>query len=125
MLKKPCPKSVNDIDLTEEIKEYVLTNRKWHHPPPPKQPPQTQTQVINNTIFFNNYIASIDCEEKLDTYMKFNNKEIICVEDKIEQKYQQRSSKLENNEFKISYELGREDFLDIIDDISLVKDNRL
>ena len=28
-LKKPCPKTKNVIDLTNEIKEFVLANRIW------------------------------------------------------------------------------------------------
>ena len=27
--KKPCPKCINDIDLTDEIKEYILSNRVY------------------------------------------------------------------------------------------------
>jgi hypothetical protein len=29
-LKKPCPKSYNDITLTDEIKKYVIVNRVYH-----------------------------------------------------------------------------------------------
>ena len=28
--KKPCPKILNDIELTDEIKDYILTNRVYH-----------------------------------------------------------------------------------------------
>lgn len=121
-LKKPCPQSANNIQLTDEIKEYVLQNRVWHPPITPKEP--SPTQIINNIMCINNYIASIDTFEKLTKYMTYNKKHTIDIEEKLDGMFRNRVEKLENDTFKHAYELDRDDFLNIIDDVSLIKDNK-
>jgi hypothetical protein len=49
-----CPAYKNDIELTDEIKEYILKNRVYQIPKPPKTPKKPQTIIItpnrNNEI---------------------------------------------------------------------------
>ena len=121
-LKKPCPKLVNDIHLTNEIKDYILANRTWKSKIQP--PPPTTIQIINTLNQQNNcinyYIANLDPIEKLNKFISYKESDIIPIEDRIENKYGNIISKLENDKFKYGFELDREALLNIVDDISLV-----
>ena len=123
-LKKPCPKLVNDIELTIEIKEYILTNRKWHQKKTDVVSQTSPYQVINNinqqNICVNNYIAALDAIEKLNKYMTYTEKNIVTYEERIENKYKKDVYKLENDKFKYGYELDRDALLNIMDEISQV-----
>lgn len=63
-LLKPCPKSENDIELTEEIKQKILRDRVYHIPK--QTPQQIFIQQINNNQQINNYIAKMDTIDKID-----------------------------------------------------------
>lgn len=52
--KKPCPKTRNDIELTEEIKQYILNNRIYNIP----KEKQEKTQIVS--------------KKKLNTYTCFS-----------------------------------------------------
>lgn len=92
-LKKPCPATILDIQLTDDIKKYVLDNRVYH---PPKQ---TQQQIfnqqinINNTI--NNYITKKDFQEKLEQYLGYNDTNLLEYQDTIETKYEKQVDRFE------------------------------
>lgn len=60
---KPCPKQLNNIDLTDDIKEFVLANRIYH-PPKNETLSLTQTINVNNTVV--NYIDDVDTLRLLD-----------------------------------------------------------
>ena len=53
---KPCPKQLNNIDLTDDIKEFILANRIYHQPIH-EADSVTQTININNTVV--NYVDDI------------------------------------------------------------------
>ena len=63
MLLKPCPKTENDISLTDDIKDCIMKNRVYHIPK------QTQTQIliqqINNNQQINNFVSKMDTFEKI------------------------------------------------------------
>ncbi len=77
--KQQCPRVLRDIELTEEIKQYILRNRVWH--PPPKQRRQPAQQNIYQTFNqINNFVNTIDSFEKLQLIMQHNNKDIETVD---------------------------------------------
>lgn len=76
--KKPCPKIANDIELTPEIKEYILANRIYRIPAPP--PPAT---TINYNTQINNYVNGIDACQQLAHLMTHNDQTLIDLEDKV------------------------------------------
>lgn len=125
-LKKPCPKIINDIDLTEDVKLFVLTNRKWLIKKPDAIVTQTGStlQIIQSitqqNICVNNFIANMDTMEKLSKYISYTDKNMISYEERIENKYKRNVYKLENDKFKYGYELDREDLMNIMDEISQV-----
>lgn len=109
--KNMCPGSENDIELTDEIKQYIIENRVYHIPKT-KDPLH---QTINNYNVMNNFIASMDVVEKLQRFTEFNNNNVESFEKTIEDKYKKKVKFLEQNQ---GLHLNAEDFIDIIDDVS-------
>jgi hypothetical protein len=120
--KTPCPKLRNDIELTNEIKEYVLQNRIYKIANVPMQ--QVINQTINNYNVIQNFISGMDVMDKLNKYMEYNKKEIIDFEDKVEESYMLTSKRLDEDKFKYGFELRTRDILEIIDKISSIPDNK-
>lgn len=121
-LKKHCPATTNDIELTDAIKDYIMANRVYHIPKAPKTPapPINQfNQQINNTNVIQNYVASMDVVEKLEKYMAYNNTSINSFEKTIEDRYNKKSRYLERDQ---GLNLSTEDLIGIVDKVSVAKD---
>ena len=69
-LRKPCPATEQDIEITQEVKDYILINRIYHTP---EQPQQTIYNYINNNQQINNIIADMDAIQNLEAYFQSNN----------------------------------------------------
>jgi len=126
--KKPCPKIINDIELTDEIKQYILDNRIYKIPVVP-----TTSQVTNNINYSNNtnniinsnntvynFIANMDTIEKITKYTEHTKIDIIDFTQNVEDKFSSKAKRLENNNFKYGFKLENSDFLDIINEISYI-----
>lgn len=112
-LKKPCPKSKNNIDLTEDIKEHILKNRVYKI-----EVEKTVTQVFNNYQTNYNMIASMDTLGKLTKYMNYCDLKIKGFEETVEDKFLKKAQYLESNKYKGTFTLDQSNFLEIIDEIS-------
>ncbi len=117
---KHCPKKKHDIELTEEVKQYVLTNRVWHF----KKQARTKTvynslliQQTNNNII-NNHISELLPEAKIDLYMQHTNQKLLTLDNKVEMKYRDQVDKLDADGYKYDFFLNKDDFYNIIDEIS-------
>ena len=116
-LKKQCPSLSNDIELTDEIKQYILDNRIYKIPEI-----KAPTNIITNYNQINNYISSMDLQEKLEKYIKFKNIEILDFEDQIEDHFESHIKKLDMNRYS-SYRLDFDDMLDVIDKVTYISKN--
>jgi hypothetical protein len=74
---KGCPATKNDIELTDEIKEFVLKNRVYQIPKPPKTPKKPQTVIITQKK--TNEVKEIKKREK----NKNENNEIVEIKNYI------------------------------------------
>jgi hypothetical protein len=115
-LLKPCPKTENNIELTNEIKEHILTNRVYNVPKPVTTN-QTINNYINNHNTVNNFISNIDFMDKLSKYMSYNNLQLIDYGDTIKEKYSRTIHRLEKNMIR-DYKLTFNELLDILDKVS-------
>lgn len=119
--KNPCPQTQNILQLTDEVKEHILTNRVYIIP--------NQNKIINQTInnynYMQNYVSSMDVLEKLTKYAEHHKIELINFEDKINETYMLTSKKLNEDKFKYGYQLNTEDFMNIVDNISSILDNKM
>ncbi len=117
--KKICPGSENKIDLTDEIKDDILKNRIYKIPKEDKTPTLIQNIQYNNTM--NNYIKNLDTIEKLTKLMDYREKEIIMIEDSMEQNFSVRVDKMKADSFKFGYNIDENRLFDIIDEISRIR----
>lgn len=116
MRRLKCPAQVNDIDLTEEIKQYILDNRFYVIP---KQ--MTSLQTINNYNIMNNFISNLDPLTKLDKVIKYKNANLIPFDTSIDFRFQDTRLKLENDQGHHAFR--DDDIFGIIDNITKVSDN--
>jgi hypothetical protein len=117
--KTPCPKLLNDITLTDEIKEYILQNRVYHIS---KTEPKTTQQIINQTINnynqINNIVINMEFHDKLEKYMTHTKREVIDFEEDIEDRFADKAMRLERDKYRHGFCLTANDFADIFDQIS-------
>ncbi len=120
--KNECPGTRNDIELTDEIKEKILKNRKYIIPKPPKEEkPTTIINNIQNNNTMNNYIKNMDSLEKINKYMNYNDLDLLSIEEDLENKFSARVDKLEGNKFKFGYDIDENRLFDIIEEICKIR----
>jgi hypothetical protein len=114
---KVCPGAVNDIELTDEIKEHVMNNRVFHVPLA-VDPTKITNHVINNYNTMNNFVANLDCVEKIMCLASYKQLELMDFETKVEEEYQRNVKRLEKDSFKHGFTLRHQDFMQIIDTLT-------
>ncbi len=117
--KKPCPATENDMELTDTIKEYILANRIYKVPKEDKQPTFIQNIQYNNTMY--NYVNKLDTIDKLTKLMDYKDKELLFLEEDMEDNFKIRVDNMKNNNFKYGYNIDESRLFDIIDEISRIK----
>lgn len=122
--KNICPAITENINLTDEIKEYVLANRIYK---PLQDIPKHNfiNATINNYNTINNFIANMDVIEKLMKYTGHKNIEILDFEDKVDLYYHRHVKKLETSLEKTNVQLNLHDMYDIIDAMSDICDGEI
>jgi hypothetical protein len=118
--KKECPKCVNTIELTEEIKQHILKHRIYHLPEKPISPQQVINQTINYNNTINNLITNMDTIDKLTKFVNFNDSKLINVDDKIAKRFQKNVARLEAN--KQDQDIDKHILLEMIDQVCSLTD---
>jgi len=118
---KPCPMFDNDIELTDEIKEYVLVNHIYRVPKKKQTPNTVINQVINNFQQINNVVTQMDPIDKLNKIVEHKKIDLIEFDDYVETTYDTNIKQLESGKLKY-YSLNKADFLNIIDTLTCVTD---
>lgn len=118
--KKICPALENDIELTDEVKEYILLNRIYRVKVEPNI--TFNTQIINNNNIMNNTINNMNDIEKIEKH--FNHKDIqlkplftLCDE-----KYSRDIKKLQKANGNLTHCLSKEELYDTIEKIVKIND---
>ena len=114
--KKPCPSSKNDIELTDEIKNYILDNRVYNMTKT-EITPTTVHNTINNFHVINALISNMDPLEKLTKYIDYKNLEITDIDDHLEETFVLKSKRLEGNKLK-HFSLSIPDMLEVVDGVT-------
>jgi hypothetical protein len=115
--KKPCPKSVNDVDLNDDIRQYILKNRVYHIQVTAST---TINQTINQYNQINNFLNGVDVVAKLDRYASYNKIELLDFQDKVDSAFRTRVKKLNHDDFKYGFHLRREDLMQVLDEMSVL-----
>ena len=112
--KIQCPACKENIDLTDDIKQYVLDNRIYVKPETPKS--NSMTQIINNYNTINNVVARMDPLEKLMNILQYQNMEVVDLKSSMEQSLQPKLIELkENFEANIDFSMDQKDIMGLID----------
>ena len=119
---KQCPKDLNDIVLTDAIKETILADHKYRMPPPP--PPVINN--VNNIINYNNTIVNLvnnmDVRSKIEKYIEHHDIQLIECGDTIEKKFSKQIKELQKDNNDLGADdnliLDRKMLLNVIDNVS-------
>jgi hypothetical protein len=121
-LRNPCSNETG-IELTDEVKEYVLKNHKYIPPKFDKQP-KTINQTVNMYNVFNNLVTQMDFEQKVNLLMNYQNRKLIDFEDGLNDHFEHRLKKLEQDKYPNGYYLNEDGLLKLIDNVTKIdKDN--
>lgn len=125
-----CYPIVEDMELTEAVKECVLKNRIYRPPPPPPVivPPLASTPMNNiitqhNTM--NNFIARLDTIDKLNRLTMHRQKDLMDFETKVESLYEKDVERFKNDTFRGDVELKQTHYMEMIHDVALSKEKDL
>jgi hypothetical protein len=119
LLKKKCPAIVNNIELTDEIKNFIIDNRIYHMPKETKPPTFIQNIQQNNIMM--NYISKLNTRTKLDKYLEFRDEEIVSLEDNVQSHFGRRIRNLKTDAFKFGYDMGNNRLFDIFEEITKIR----
>jgi hypothetical protein len=120
--KKLCPATRNDIDLTEEIKQYILTNRIYRSvKTKPLKEKNVINQYINNYNVLNNFVGGMDTLEKLMGYVQHKNLTIKPLDYQVELKFAKEKEQLSKGIGH--YNFTQKDMFDMIDDLTTIDEN--
>jgi hypothetical protein len=118
-LKKSCKAIVNKIELTEEIKNDILTDGVYHIPKEVKQPTFIQNIQYYNTM--NNFVKNINTFDKLNKYLEYKNIETTSLEDNVQNNFYRRITNLKTDAFKFGYDMGNNRLFDIFEEITKIR----
>lgn len=117
-LKKPCPATENEVDITDTIKEHILNNRIYKVVRlAPQAPQQIINQQINHYHQVNALICNMDMYEKLQHYLEYRQKELMNFGDMIEGDFKNRALRLDAGGCP-NFFLTMENLKDLINEIT-------
>lgn len=105
--KTPCANN-SGIELSEEIKKFVLIHRKYIKPKRDDAPKQ---------INYYNYVSNLDTLTKLTQCLQHSQDGLVDINDYVEAQHKSTVEKLENDQFRCPHLLEPEKFLLLIDDM--------
>ena len=105
-LKNLC-KNETGIELTDEIKEYVLEHRKYI---PLKN---NANNVINNYNTLNNFIIQMDLITKIEHLLAYQNIKTIDFEANLETHFEKKEKRLNEDKYPYGYYLTHGDMIKI------------
>lgn len=133
--QRQCPIIVNDVELTNDIKEYLMANRIYKVKERTKKTDGKKDRKIvqnitnntdnsqktnnNNNINYNVYI-NLDPGKKMEYYHKSINNQLETIDDLIFRIYENDIKKMNDNDGDYSYTIT--DFIDIVDNVIRSKD---
>jgi hypothetical protein len=106
--KTICPISLNDIELTTEIREYVLKNHRYIEK-------NQVVQKVTNFNILNNFINQLDFDQKLSYLLTYQNKNLNDFGDQLENSLEKRRKRLRDNSYRTPYTLDESDYVTRVD----------
>jgi hypothetical protein len=120
--KSDCPGTLKVLDLTEDIKEFVLLHRRYT----PSQTSRHQDivqniqNITNNNHVIINFVAGLDTCKKLEKVIAYRGQELVDFEQSVDEKYQEQSEHLKRDKYKHLVCYTKSHYLDMVSDISSI-----
>lgn len=112
--KKTCPGTKSTLVMTDDVKEQVLNNRIYHSH---EKPSTIINNQINNYNQITNFVSRMDPMDKITKYVRYNNIELLSIDDMIEQTFEDKVLRLENKSFR-DFCLDQHNLLEVVDIIT-------
>lgn len=123
--KTMCANNKN-LDLTDEIKEYVLIHHVYH---PPKKTNNVINQKLINYITYSNnlntFINKMQLTDKLSNVLDYHGLSLIDLDDQLDQTFEEKVDNLIEDKYKRPYVLNQDELIDIIDNITKINKTEL
>lgn len=120
--KKACPNE-NNLELTEEIKQTVLRDHKYHPPPVLASVivPQSTIQIINNQQNVMNIIGTLDVCDKISMFLEYKGKSMQDFDRNLwRPEIDDELGKIKSGYYNF-HQIETSDILTLVDNITLVK----
>lgn len=118
---KVCPATMHDIELTNEIKAFILENRVYH--PSQTTGQKVINQTINNYNVLNSFVASLDNLSKINTFVSYKQLHTKTFDYSIDETYKKTKKKLELGQGH--HKIQQDDIFEIIDNVTRVNKNSI
>lgn len=114
---KPCPTNINDIELTEEIKQHILDFCVYHIK---KEEPIFKTTNFNISTYntLNNFVRGLDIMTKVEHVSLKENENVTAFDESLDQKYKSQIRYLEQNLDKGQQLVKKDDYINIFDEVT-------
>jgi hypothetical protein len=109
--KTVCSGTLNDIELTDEIKECILKNRVYHIP---KKVDVVQT--IKNKKKINTFITKLDPVDKLSKFLEYKDTKLFSLEDDVKSYFYDKIESMISDDYVVSENF----FYDTIKEITMI-----
>ena len=119
---RPCSDE-NNLILTDEIKQAVLDNHKYH--PPKPNPTQNVLKIVNNSNVLNKFVANMCTIDKVNYVLDHQQKRLTCFEDSLENRFENKTNRLLKDKYPGGYFLFEGDFYKLIDSVTKINGDRI
>lgn len=118
-LKKICPGFINDIELTDYIREKILTNRTY-------SVQKTDSKIIAPTINLNNLVFDMDTHDKIQNVVEWRRERFpgclpINFGDQVESNNVEKIQSLDNRSYRFGFQLDYNNIYEIVDQSIQIK----
>lgn len=121
-LKSVCPTSINNLVLTDDIKQHILECRVYLVK---KDVPAER--IVNQTINYyntmNNYLNNIETLKKLQDYASYKNISLLPFEQCIDKHYESTKTKLEKGIG--NHAIQEDDIFEMLDQVTKLQDESM
>jgi hypothetical protein len=118
--KKACQDRF-DVRLTEEIIEKVCDEGFYHPSDPSKSAKSINIgQIVNNYNTMNNLVVQMDFNDKMFHLLDYQKRNLLCFEDNLEQRFEYRVKRLEDDKYRDGYYLSQDDLFGLVNDVTKI-----
>ena len=116
--QKLCATTLNDIELTEDIKLHIVDYRRYCIP-------KKKDVTVQNVNILNNFVNQMVFSDKLDYLLEYQHKKLLGFNDSLELFFDKRIKRLEDDNFKAPYVLREDNLVQLVDSVTKIESDKL